>query len=343
LWVWVVWAVATGTLLGTALAVWHRPRRPAPRPAARMDLEPRPLTAAPEEWERGAKVEVLGTWGREGSGPGEFLEPCGVAVTPDGRVLVADRWNRRVQVFDGDGTWLASWQGEGEASFAPSAVAADGRGGAWVADETGARALALSPRGAVEAAAGAPGVGLGLLRRASGVAAGPSGTVAVSDSLGDSVQVFGRDGTWLRSVDSAGPEGVRLSEPRGVVVDGAGRIYVADAGNGRVAWDSQPQGARLDRVADLGARARPSGLCRDVEGRLYVTDIQNHRVLALVDGDVVAAWGAAGGGGERLASPEGIAAAGKGVVYVADTGNNRVLALDAELKLVREYPTMLRG
>ncbi|HRU07565.1 MAG TPA: protein kinase, partial [Candidatus Brocadiia bacterium] len=289
LWVWMVWAVATGTLLGTALAVWQRPRRAAPKPATRMDLEPRAMADAPEAWLRGAKVTVLGSWGREGSGRGEFREPCGVAVTRNGRVLVADRWNRRVQVFDGDGKWLASLQAGGEEGFTPAAVAVDGQDGAWVADETGARALALSGQGAAMTVVGAAGVGPGLLRRASGVGVGPSGVVAVCDGLGDCVQVYRQDGTWLRTVDSAGPDGVRLREPRGVVVDGGGRVYVADAGNGRVAWDSQPHGNRLERVADLGANARPAGLCRDGEGRLYVTDIQNHRILALVDGEVAAA------------------------------------------------------
>ena len=43
---------------------------------------------------------ALGRWGSEGSGPGEFIDPYGVAVSPSGaRVYVADNGNSRVQYF----------------------------------------------------------------------------------------------------------------------------------------------------------------------------------------------------------------------------------------------------
>lgn len=49
------------------------------------------------------------SWGRRGSGPGEFDTPHSIAVTPDGRVLVSDRHNHRIQIFDADGNYLAEW------------------------------------------------------------------------------------------------------------------------------------------------------------------------------------------------------------------------------------------
>lgn len=48
--------------------------------------------------------EQLGTWGRIGSGVGEFLAPIGVAATPDGNVFVVDRYTNRVTVFVGSPT-----------------------------------------------------------------------------------------------------------------------------------------------------------------------------------------------------------------------------------------------
>ncbi len=39
-------------------------------------------------------------WGSEGSGPRQFSFPGGLAVTRTGRVLVCDRYNSRVQVFE---------------------------------------------------------------------------------------------------------------------------------------------------------------------------------------------------------------------------------------------------
>lgn len=53
----------------------------------------------------------LQSWGRPGTGPGEFNTPHAVWVLPDGRVLCSDRDNDRIQVFDADGQWLATWGG----------------------------------------------------------------------------------------------------------------------------------------------------------------------------------------------------------------------------------------
>jgi DNA-binding beta-propeller fold protein YncE len=56
-----------------------------------------------------AEGELLTSWGQPGSGPGEFRTPHSIWVLDDGRVLVADRQNERIQVFDGEGTYLTEW------------------------------------------------------------------------------------------------------------------------------------------------------------------------------------------------------------------------------------------
>ncbi len=45
-------------------------------------------------------------WGGPGSGPGEFSTPHSIAADNDGNIYVADRGNRRIQVFDHDGNVL---------------------------------------------------------------------------------------------------------------------------------------------------------------------------------------------------------------------------------------------
>src|SRR5580700_2870764 len=59
---------------------------------------------------RVAKVDKDGTWlkswGEPGSGPGQFNVPHSIASDAQGNIYVADRGNRRIQVFDGDGKFL---------------------------------------------------------------------------------------------------------------------------------------------------------------------------------------------------------------------------------------------
>ncbi len=52
---------------------------------------------------------LVSTWGGQGSGPGAFTTPHAIAVDRRDRVLVGDRENNRVQLFDRDGTYLTEW------------------------------------------------------------------------------------------------------------------------------------------------------------------------------------------------------------------------------------------
>jgi streptogramin lyase len=48
----------------------------------------------------------LKSWGTPGSKPGQFNTPHSIAADAQGNIYVADRGNRRIQVFDGDGNFL---------------------------------------------------------------------------------------------------------------------------------------------------------------------------------------------------------------------------------------------
>jgi hypothetical protein len=52
---------------------------------------------------------LIRTWGRSGSGPGEFNIVHNVVCDVDGWVYVVDRENHRIQVFDGDGRYETQW------------------------------------------------------------------------------------------------------------------------------------------------------------------------------------------------------------------------------------------
>ena len=56
-------------------------------------------------------AQVL-SWGIPGkSNPGDFHLPNGIAIDNEGRVLVCDRENHRIQVFDQEGEFRAMWTG----------------------------------------------------------------------------------------------------------------------------------------------------------------------------------------------------------------------------------------
>jgi DNA-binding beta-propeller fold protein YncE len=52
---------------------------------------------------------LLFSWGEPGSGPGQFNLPHGIAVDREERVLVADRENSRIQIFDARGRFQEEW------------------------------------------------------------------------------------------------------------------------------------------------------------------------------------------------------------------------------------------
>ena len=51
----------------------------------------------------------LMTWGKKGTGPGEFDQPHALAMDSQGRLFVADRSNDRIQIFSQDGRLLDTW------------------------------------------------------------------------------------------------------------------------------------------------------------------------------------------------------------------------------------------
>jgi sugar lactone lactonase YvrE len=54
--------------------------------------------------------KFIKSWGKWGSGPGEFKTPHGIALDSRGRLFVADRGNVRLQIFDQEGKFLDEWK-----------------------------------------------------------------------------------------------------------------------------------------------------------------------------------------------------------------------------------------
>ncbi|MFC1799043.1 peptidyl-alpha-hydroxyglycine alpha-amidating lyase family protein [Thermodesulfobacteriota bacterium] len=56
-----------------------------------------------------ADGKILQSWGEPGTGPGQFNLPHGICINGDGRIMVTDRENDRIQFFSPDGEFLDQW------------------------------------------------------------------------------------------------------------------------------------------------------------------------------------------------------------------------------------------
>jgi hypothetical protein len=54
--------------------------------------------------------KFLKAWGRKGSAPGELSDPHSIAFDSKGRLFVADRANRRIQIFTQNGEYIDEWK-----------------------------------------------------------------------------------------------------------------------------------------------------------------------------------------------------------------------------------------
>ncbi len=63
--------------------------------------------------------KFIRAFGKLGSGPAEFKTPHDIAMDAQGRLVVADRGNHRIQILDQDGSFIAEWKQFGR----PSGVA----------------------------------------------------------------------------------------------------------------------------------------------------------------------------------------------------------------------------
>lgn len=113
----------------------------------------------------------LSSWGSFGAGPGEFAEPHAIWCQPDGRVVVVDRCNHRLQVFDPQGRFLEQWGGFRR----PVAIWGDAAGRLYVTDETPSLTC-LSPDGA------RIGRARPMLNGAHGIFGSPDGSLLLAEA-----------------------------------------------------------------------------------------------------------------------------------------------------------------
>lgn len=145
----------------------------------------------------------VASFGKAGTGPGEFNRAEGLCVDKQGRVYVADSCNHRVQVFSADGQFLRMYGkpggGPGELSY-PYDVCVDPEGRQYVCEFGNSRIQVFDPAGRSLEIIGGPGSEPGRFNNPWGVALDSAGNLYVADSQNHRVQKLIRNHTPLAGV-----------------------------------------------------------------------------------------------------------------------------------------------
>jgi peptidylamidoglycolate lyase len=137
-------------------------------------------------------------WGTKGKGNGQFNLPHGIAIDAQGRVIVCDRENERLQVFDAKGGFLHEWKGPQigkpygvEISINGHIFIIDGGSPSLKPAERG-KAVELDSHGQVLDTFGSFGKEPGQFQLGHDIAIDPDGAVYVAEGTGARVQKFVR-------------------------------------------------------------------------------------------------------------------------------------------------------
>jgi peptidylamidoglycolate lyase len=137
-------------------------------------------------------------WGTKGSGDGEFHLPHGIALDAQGRVIVCDRENERLQLFNEQGSFLSAWEGTHLGKPYGIATAPDGHvfiidgGSPSVRPEQRGKVVELDSAGHVIGTFGSFGKASGQFQLGHDIALGPDGAVYTAEVTGARVQKFVR-------------------------------------------------------------------------------------------------------------------------------------------------------
>ncbi len=291
---------------------------------------------------------IMGKFGSLGSGIGQMRKAEGIAITPDGMLIVLDTGNNRIHrveltnklkvkplpmnlqtkmsVSGPSRTW----------PYSASVLAPHGDDlYAWLPKEM--QFVLIDAQGKEKARFGSSkGKGGEVTRGVGGMAAMKSSKVEglyVTDAPNHRLQQFGLDGKWKSNVgeaqgffDSKRREG-RMKNPNGVAINGEGVVYVADTGNQRIDAFS-PEGVFLFGFGPkVGSYMllEPVAVAWDKSGFIYFVDKGLKRVFKCEpSGAYINSWGEDGDGPGEFRSPVSIAFDGQNYLYTLDSQLRRV-------------------
>ncbi|MFN2189034.1 MAG: 6-bladed beta-propeller, partial [Candidatus Promineifilaceae bacterium] len=282
------------------------------------------------------QVSPIQVFGSQGSSPGQLESPRNAAIGPDGRLYVADSGNNRIEVFDGDGSYVTHFGVPGTEPGAfnePWGIAVSDEY-VYVADTWNHRLQIFDLDGNLIDTVGEYGrIGEG--DSGGGKFFGPrqivvmdDGNLLVTDTGNHRLQVLSPEGDFLQII---GGEGVQLGqfyEPVSIAQGPNGNVFVADTWNGRI----QRLDSNLISVYEWPVDAwygetinNKPYIATDPSGRVYVTDPEGQRIIIFDEfGQYLGRFGVFGQGAGSVGLPTGITIDQDGYIYVVDAFHHQV-------------------
>ncbi|MEW6712012.1 MAG: SMP-30/gluconolactonase/LRE family protein, partial [Candidatus Riflebacteria bacterium] len=279
--------------------------------------------------------------GLSSSKDGGFNQPYGIGITDDGKLLIGDTNNNRIQIFTAaTGLFSGKIGTAGTTSGQlnqPLAVIFDGSN-VVIADSSNARIQKTSIDGAF-IGQNIPDTSKLITNPRRLAVDSKNRRFYVLDKDDSSITVFDLEGNPLQIIGSKGSGREQFYLPEGLCTDSDGNLYVADTGNARI-HKLSVKGEFLQNWGIYGSGSgqfhQPSAVAVSNDGQyLYITDSSLNRVQKFSNqGSFVISWGKTGNDDEGFNNPSGIAIDRNNFLYIADQNNHRVKKYDGDGHLI---------
>ncbi|XP_015779062.1 PREDICTED: E3 ubiquitin-protein ligase TRIM71-like isoform X1 [Acropora digitifera] len=264
-------------------------------------------------------------FGKQGSAPGMFNGPLGIAVNDKDEIAVTNSDNHRIQIFVSDGTHLRSFGRKGnlQGQFKSPRGITFYDNNIIVSDTYNHRIQIFDDQGHCLDQFGEKGSLNHQLDCPYGLSIDSDGNIIVADSNNKAIKIFTLDGQFLRTI---GEEGSFIDPVHCIQHDNY--FIVSDNGDHCInVFDKQ--GKFLYNFGMTGAGdgefSWPHCLSVDKAGHLLVCDTMNHRVQVFKpNGEFITKFGASGEEKRKFDLPISTAVLSNGRIIVTEVYNHQV-------------------